>query len=214
MATNKQANAGSFWIDDQGNVQRRNTRGTYGFKEFYKGRPELTGTLAMNHDWLTLNRPDILKGEPHDPKRKQRQRGEPVEQEVREPDPYAMTFGRFKNRQPVGQPPGRSGYDLTNVRTRGNAYGEIGGDGDSGSGGFVQPAIGPPGGAQPRGTQFDRPGLPPAPGVLHYPGAIDTTEGGQSSSSSWGVSPGGFNPRKPGMSEAGIGRIRSDLSDV
>lgn len=32
-------------------------------KGFYKGRPELTGTTAYNHDWLNINRPAVPRNE-------------------------------------------------------------------------------------------------------------------------------------------------------
>lgn len=36
--------------------------GRFGLKEFWKGRPELTGTPAYNANWMQLNRPAVQRG--------------------------------------------------------------------------------------------------------------------------------------------------------
>jgi hypothetical protein len=53
----------AFFLDDEGNPQRLNTRGQYGFANFYKGRPELNGGVPFDYDWRRIDRPDTLRGD-------------------------------------------------------------------------------------------------------------------------------------------------------
>jgi hypothetical protein len=59
MPTARQSAANSFYFDDEGNIQRTPTHGTYGFRGFWEDRKEFSGGLPMDYDWKKLDRPDV-----------------------------------------------------------------------------------------------------------------------------------------------------------
>jgi hypothetical protein len=196
MPTARQSAANSFYIDDEGNVQRVPTRGTYGFRGWWEKSKDFSGGLPADYDWKTLDRPKIERapaGPVHRPKPIQqaktlkeqhwkgkpgqpgRDYGPPQEQDISgfasDPSP------RFGNRQRVAGPETdfndpRRAHNLTNVRVTGMTTSPFGEMGESR-------------GALPRGSQFagtyieEPTGLPSqlaiGPGGGRFPAAIDTT---------------------------------------
>jgi hypothetical protein len=182
-------------------------QGSYGFKGFYEGRNELTGTQPYAHDWLKLDRPDLRPGtgrmrRPF-PRRGHEEEQAPEQRDYSEypsgdqhdisgfaSDPRPMPRGPSRpggQFEPFGLGP-RSGYNLTNVRTAGEAPGSSvepaeASPSQSFAGGGTWPTVAtgvgtgssgmvmPPSGSKSRGTQFvavgglpSRPALPPAGG--------------------------------------------------
>lgn len=176
MPTARQSAANSFYFDDEGNVQRTPTHGTYGFRGWWEKSNDFTGGLPMNYDWKKMDRPKIERA-PAGPLFGKPPPKKPRADTTREPEPRSGLPPRFGNRTAL--PPGpmsdvndpRS-HTLFNVNVPGmttDPFGEMGGR---------RGALPP--GSQFDGTYIDQPTALSSqralgPGGGNFPNAIDTT---------------------------------------
>ena len=175
MPTAKQNAANNFYIDDEGNVQRTPTKGTYGFRGWWERSNDFSGGLPMDYDWKKLDRPKIERapaGPLYGKKRGQEGYSPSGRANVREPEPRSGVGGsRFGHREAQDMPESeindpRRAHNLTNIRVSGMTTDPFG-------------EIGDRRGALPRGSQFEGTYIEPqtaiGPGGGNFPDAIEAT---------------------------------------
>ena len=127
MPTSRQSAANSFYFDDEGNVQRVPTKGTYGFRGWWEDRKEFSGGLPLDYDWKKLDRPDVERAPAGPVRRPLQGRFKRGDQQGNEREPEPRSGGgrsdRFAHRTATPQGPGAENdprsHRLTNVRVSG-----------------------------------------------------------------------------------------------